>query len=92
MDPRVEASEAELRELLAFQQQVAETMAVTAELAGADHSAAPAPDSDQDPARINRSLAALARDLESADSPPTAAQRQVLASYRAALEELRAAR
>jgi len=92
MDPRVEASEAELRDLLAFQQQVAETMAVTAELAGADHSAAPAPDSDQDPARINRSLAALARDLESADSPPTAAQRQVLASYRAALEELRAAR
>jgi photosystem II stability/assembly factor-like uncharacterized protein len=92
MDPRVEASEAELRDLLAFQRQVAESMAASAQLAEEEPSPADDPRSGSDPAKINRSLAALARDLESADSPPTAAQREVLAFYRAALDEMPSAR
>lgn len=119
MDPRVEAPLAELDALLAFQQEVAGTLARSAQradtvaaerqrLASARDAARSdaararaaralaeidrlASDPDAAPERVNAALTSLAQDLESACAAPTAAQRELLARYRAGLESFEAA-
>lgn len=99
MDPRVNASPGDLQSLLAFQREVESALARSAELAAASKAAAkkaapggPAVPRDEDPEQVNGVLATLATDLESADAPPTDAQRQVLSTYREALGRFEARR
>ena len=119
MDPRVKTPPQDLAALLAFEQEVAQQLARSADLADkvaakrkqieAARDAAKDADAraahereltafehalegkpEENPATINEVLAQLARDLESADLPPTAPQREVLAHYREALDRFAA--
>ncbi|HEX6738055.1 MAG TPA: hypothetical protein VF310_07290, partial [Vicinamibacteria bacterium] len=75
--------------LLAFQKEVETVLTRSTALAEAKREAekrkqdlrALAGPRDEDPARVNSVLSALATDLESADAAPTAAQREVLVKY-----------
>jgi photosystem II stability/assembly factor-like uncharacterized protein len=84
LDPRIHVSAADLEALLRFEREVELALAGSAELAERK-GAAEAPLADEAPEKVNRVLAALASDLESADAAPTDAQREVLRFYRAAL-------
>ncbi len=94
MDPRVATSGEDLAALLAFQREVEGQMARAADAAEAVSGGHKRPDvpRDEDPVAINGTLAALARDLESADAVPTAPQRELLETCRQALDRVPARR
>lgn len=97
LDPRLRVAAKDLESLLAFQQEVEAVLGRSAELAEAlraaearRREAMKTAVRDEDPARVNSVLSALAIDLESADAAPTEAQRQALAHFRAALARFEA--
>jgi photosystem II stability/assembly factor-like uncharacterized protein len=84
MDPRVTTSQRDLAVLLAFQREVEAELARSADLAAATGTEEA---TKENAAATNAVLAALARDLESADLPPTQPQRDLLTQCRQALRK-----
>lgn len=81
MDPRVRVSREKLAKLLAFQQEVnamlERAVALHEEISAANQEARSAPMADA-PGKVAAALTAMAIDLEHADAPPTASQRELL--------------
>jgi len=95
MDPRVQASQEALAELLDFQRQVAAALQRAVALAGS--ATAPAGEAAEagepgTPTSVASALTELAIDLEHADAPPTASQHELLSFHAAQLDRLESAR
>ncbi len=81
LDPRVEASQADLVSLLEFQQQVttvlARAVALQQEITAGNEESKAAPMADM-PRKVADALTEMAIDLEHSDLPPTSSQRELL--------------